>query len=755
VPRPTLNGSTIGAFRILSLLGSGGMGDVYVARDQQLERDVAVKVLPEAVAHDHARIDRFRREAQLLAALNHPNIATIHGLEETGGMLYLVMELVPGQTLAERLASGRIPIDESLRICTQLAQALGAAHQRGITHRDVKPANIKVTPDGRVKILDFGLAKSVADTATRMPADEVPTMVVTSPGMVLGTPAYMSPEQTRGEPSGTRSDIWAFGCVLFELLAGRPAFSAPTLPETVAAVVMSDPDWHALPPETPHAVRELLRRCLDKEPRRRLTDTMEILSALERARREGPASVRPVTRPEFRTLAVLPFANISGDPQMDYLGDGLTESLIAALSRLPRLRVTAQSSVFRYKGQHDRALEIGRQLGVETVLTGRVLQRGALLQISVELADVDGWRIWGAQYRRNADDIFAAEDDITHEISQNLQLTLSREQTEMLSRRHTGSVDAYHLYLKGRFFWAKRTEIGLARSVQYFRDAIECDPAYALAYAGLAEAYIPQGYYCHVAPGEAFPRARAAAQRALEIDGDLAEARAVMSMIKGSYERDLVGAEREARAAIQHSPGYPRAHQALAEALTVQGRFNEAIAAVRHGAVLDPLAMYINAAVAMAQYYAREFDAAATQAQATIALDESFYPAHLFFGLACQQVGRRSDAIAAFERASALSRRSTMTVAALGAALAADGQSPRAGAIAAELEGASSRGKYVSGVWEGAIHAALGDIDRALTCLERARDDGCCWLLRCLRLDPRLDVLRHVPRFRRLLQTTV
>ncbi len=750
MPGPTLTGTTIGAYRILSLLGAGGMGEVYTARDRHLERDVAIKVLPEAFSHDQLRIDRFRREAQLLASLNHPNIATIHGLEETDGLLYLVMELVPGQTLAERLHDGRMPLAETLRVCRQLAEALGAAHQRGIAHRDIKPANIKLTPDGRIKILDFGLAKSSGDAKTIVSVSDQPTMAVTSPGMVMGTPAYMSPEQVRGEPGATRSDLWAFGCVLFELLAGRRAFAAPTMAETIAAVLMTDPDWHALPNDVPDALRDLLRRCLDKEPQRRVQDVNEILTALDRVDRDGPATERSGPTRTIHSLAVLPFVNTSGDAQMDYLGDGITESLILALSRLPQLRVTAQSSVFRYKGQTDRALDIGRTLGVEAVLTGRVLQRGNALQISVELADVEGWRIWGAQYRRRADDIFAAEEEITREISENLRLTLTREHTQTLVRRHTGNVEAYHLYLKGRFYWAKRTQESLARSMHYFREAIECDPTYALAYAGLAEAYIPQGYYCHVVPTEAFPRARAAAERALEIDPRLSEARTVMAMIKGSFERDLQGGEREARVAIAGNPNYPRARQALTEILTVQERFDEALVEIRRGVELDPLALYMNAAVAMAHYYARQFDAAIAQAQATIDI-EPFYPAYLFLGLACQQAGRRSDAIAALERASTLSQRSTMTLAALAAALAADGRMAEAAEILRELDEAAARGRYVSGVWEAAIHAAQGNADRALTCLERGRQDRCCWLLRCVRLDSRFDTLRHLSRFTALL----
>ena len=333
------------------------------------------------------RIDRFRREAQLLAALNHPNIATIHGLEEADGVLYLVMELVPGQTLASGCTADA---------CHSMKRSASAAAGRRARRRASRhqAAQHQAHARRRIKILDFGLAKSADDAKTLVSVEDAPTMAMTSPGMVLGTPAYMSPEQVRGEPGGTRSDLWAFGCVLFELLAARRAFTAPTMAETIAAVLMTDPDWHALPNDAPNAVRDLLRRCLDKDLQRRVQDVTEILTALDRAQREGPATERTGPRRTIRSLAVLPFINTSGDAQMDYLGDGITESLILGLSRLSLLKVTAQSSVFRYKGQTDRALEIGRTLGVEAVLTGRVLQRGNALQISVELADVEGWRIW-------------------------------------------------------------------------------------------------------------------------------------------------------------------------------------------------------------------------------------------------------------------------------------------------------------------------------------------------------------------------
>jgi serine/threonine-protein kinase len=736
------------------------MGEVYRATDVQLARDVAVKVLPEAFAGDAQRVERFRREAQILAALNHPNIATIHGLEVSDRALYLVMELVSGQTLAERLSSGPVAVKDALRIGSQLAEALNAAHQKGITHRDIKPGNIKVTPEGRVKILDFGLAKSAADRGHDALPDETPTLsALTTPGMLIGTPAYMSPEQMSGRAAGVPADIWAFGCVVYELLTGRRPFSTSSFAETIAAVLTSHPDWSRLPASTPKPIRDLLERCLVKEPSGRLQDIAQahvtidqVLHAYRAADESAVDFARSSGRiKSTRSLAVLPFVNAGGDPQMDYLGDGLTESLIFSLSRLPQLRVTAQSAVFRYKGTTDRARDIGRELGVEVVLTGRVQQRGESLRISAELVDVEqGWQLWGGQYRTSSNDIFQAEEEIAREISEGLRLKLSDEHAKMLSQRYTDNVEAYHLYLKGRFHWSKRTADGLARSLDYFRQAIECDPTYALAYAGLAEGYVPQGFYCHLPPTEAFPKARAAAERALEIDPDLSEARTVIGSVKATYEWDLAGAERELRAAIERSPHYPRAHQSLAECLTLQGRAEEAIAEMRFALNADPLSLYINAALVMTYYFAHRFDAAIAHGRTGLDLDPHFFPIRWYLGLAYQQTGQYAEAVAELEQARRLSDDSTLMVSSLGGALAAWGKVERARDILRDLHQTAER-RYVSKVWVAAIHAALGEDDRALSSLERAREDRCAWLLRCLRLDPRFNSLRGHPRFQALL----
>jgi serine/threonine protein kinase/Flp pilus assembly protein TadD len=743
-------GAKVGHFEILGPLGAGGMGEVYRARDSLLGRDVAIKVLPTEFVYDSGRLARFRREAQLLASLNHPNIATIHGLEDSGGSHCLVMELVPGQTLAERLNTGALPVEEVLRICGQIAEALEAAHQKGITHRDIKPANIKVTPEGRVKVLDFGLAKgapeSRAEAATKAPTQTA----MTQAGAILGTTAYMSPEQVRGEPVDQRADIWAFGCVLYELLVGQQLFRGASFADIIAGVLKTEPGWQALPARTPAKVRDLLRRCLQKDAGRRLPDIADARKDIEEALRV-PAAGRPVEADRaVGSLAVLPFANASGDPQMEYLSDGLTENIILSLSQLPRLRVMSRSAVFRHKGRSDDAQDAGRTLGVEVVLTGKVLQRGETLLISVELVDVEnGWQRWGAQYRRKVEDIFAVEQDIAKEISEQLRQKLATGKQHLLGRRYTENVQAYHLYLKGRFYWAKRTEEGLYKGIQYFREAIELDPTYALAYAGVAEGYVPLAVYCHLAPKDACPKAKAAALMALEIDPELPEARTVLGATKSYYDWDLEGAEKDLRGAIEMDPKYPRARQGLAETLTMAGRFAEAAVEAKRALELDPLALSLNAFMAMTYYFGCQYDEAIEHGCRTVEMDPNFFPAYFYLGMAYQLKGQFAEA-AALQQARVLSNNSTLMVACLGGVFAAWGRDEEARNILRELEEMGRR-KYVSQVFVAAILAGLGERDQSLSCLETAYADRCTWLLRCLMADGRLDSLRGETRFQNLI----
>ncbi len=749
---PLAPGIRLGPFEILAPIGAGGMGEVYRAKDTKLKRDVALKVLSEAFARDSERMARFQREAEVLASLNHPNIATIHGLDESGGSCCLVMELVPGQTLAERLTGGALPVKDALRICSQIAEALGAAHQKGITHRDIKPANIKVTPEGRVKVLDFGLAKATPESQNDAHADPATLTMMTQAGVILGTPAYMSPEQLRGEPVDKRADIWAFGCVLYELLMGQRLFRGTSIAEIIASVLRTEPGWQALPADTPAQIRDLLPHCLQKDLTARLSDIGDAWKDIEEALRVPATGRPPEPNREVDSLAVLPFANTSGDPQMEYLSDGLTESIILSLSQLPQLHVMSRSAVFRYKHRSEEAQDVGRALGVGAVLTGKVLQRGETLVISAELVDVEnGWQRWGAQYRRKVEDIFAMQEEIAKEISENLRLKLTPEKKNLLAKRYTDNIEAYHLYLKGRFYWAKRTEEGLYKGIQYFRQAIESDPTYALAYAGLAEGYIPLAVYCHLAPKDACPKARAAARAALEIDATLPEARTVLGGIMSYYDWDLENGEKELRQATALDPKYPRAHQTLAENLTMSGRFEEAAVEARRALELDPLALSLNAFMAMTHYFGREYDKAIEHGLRTVEMDANFFPGYFYLGLAYQVGGQFAAAVAALQQAKVLSNNSTLMVASLGGVLAAWGKQEEARNILHELEQMARR-KYVSQVFVAAIQAGLGEIDQALACLETAYEDRCTWLPRCLAADARLDRLRSEVRLRDLVR---
>jgi tetratricopeptide (TPR) repeat protein len=412
----------------------------------------------------------------------------------------------------------------------------------------------------------------------------------------------------------------------------------------------------------------------------------------------------------------------------------------------------SRSAVFPYKGSIDEPRKAGRELGVSAVLTGRVLQRGNILVISAELVDVEnGWQLWGEQYRRQSADIFAIEEDIAREISGKLRLKLTPEKKNLLGRRYTENVEAYHLYLKGRFHWAKRTAEGLNRAIQYFREAIEGDPTYALAYAGLAEGYVPLGFYCHLPPKDALPKAKSAAERALEIDPNLSEAKTVLAAVRNAFEWDSIGGEQEARAAIELNPKYPRAYQVLSECLTASGRHAEAVTEVKRALDLDPLSLHMNAAVGMICYYARQYGPAIEYSLRAVELDPNFFPGHFILGIARAAKGLYPEAVSALQQATDLSGHSTLMLATLGGAFAAWGKEDAARKILEELE-VLGRQRYVSQVFVAAIHTQLGDIDEAMACLDRAHEDRCVWLKLCLVADPRFDRLRKEPRLQDLLR---
>ncbi|MEP6995663.1 MAG: protein kinase [Acidobacteriota bacterium] len=748
-------GSRLGPYEILAPLGAGGMGEVYRARDGRLGREVAVKIVPERLASDPDLLSRFEREARAIAALSHPNIVTIHDVGRDRDISYAVTELLEGDTLRIRIAQSALSWQKAVGIAVSVADALAAAHSRGIVHRDIKPDNVFLTLDGRVKLLDFGLARwkpSLIDSG----ATSVPTAVApTEPGLVLGTAGYMSPEQIRGEPADIASDIFSLGCLLYELVVGRSPFPGRTGAEIMAATLRDEaPALSEASPETPPDLDRIVAHCLEKNPEERFQSARDLAYDL-RAVLAAAASPRTSSgkgRTAIDSLAVLPFVNASGDVEAEYLSDGLTETIIGKLSRLPNLRVMARSTVFRFKGQDVDPLAAGRGLKVRVVLTGRLLKRGESLVVRSELVDLaDGSQLWAGQYAQPLSELVALEEAIAGQISDNLRPKLTGEQKERVARRYTESAEAYRLFLQGRFFWNKRTAEGLRRGIEYFRQAIEADPSYALAYAGLADAYDVLGFYTVLAPREAFPKAKAAALRALEIDPDLAEARAPLAYAKHYFDWDWAGAEEEYHRAIALNPNYPIASLWQANLRTTMGRHDEALSDARRAQELDPLSLITSNASGWVYYFARRYDEAIEEIKKTIEMDPAFVVSHWYMSLCYERKGMDRDALAEIQEAIRLSGGSDpLFLATLGRIHATFGRASDAEETLARLDEIAAT-RYVSSYYLAAIPAALGQLDRAFAQLEKAleeRSHGLTFLL----VDPGVDPLRSDPRFDALIR---
>ncbi|HEY5618388.1 MAG TPA: protein kinase [Vicinamibacterales bacterium] len=738
---PLGEGVRLGCYIVGARIGTGGMGDVYRARDTQLDRDVALKTVPDTFLSSAERLARFLREAKVLALLNHPNIAQIYGLEQSGATPCIVMELLEGETLRGRIARGPLPPGKVVEVAVAIAEALAAVHAKNITHRDLKPENIFLTADGRTKILDFGLARwqppgSDADSTMTRPGSEA--------GVIMGTIGYMSPEQVRGEKAEATSDIFSLGCVLYEMLTARRAFERGTTAETLAAILKEEP--HPLV-ELPSDFGRVIGHCLEKHPRDRFQSARDLVFALESLESRSRNTGRLGRGDASHSIAVLPFRNVGGDPEQTYFCEGIAEELINALTKIEGLQVASRTSAFRFQGQVHDVREIGTALNVSTILEGSVRMAGRRLRVVAELTNVgDGYHLWSERYERELEDVFAIQDEIVESIVRALRVRLSRSEVPATARRHSTNVSAYQDYLRGLNHWYRRDADSIQRAAYFFEQAVQRDPNYALAHAGVAESYTSLGWY-GLRPDEARTKSRAALSRALALDNTLAEVHAAAGLCNVWFEWDWPGAERALQTAIELEPTHTRAKCWFAFLRMVQGRPGEACTFAREAQALEPVSPYVSAILV----HALMLDGRHTEALAEIERARDLAPDSLHVlwssGAAYVRAGLSDDAVAVLERAATLANRDTYYLGWLGWAYAMARRREPAESTLDELC-ARARTAYVAPVFRAWILGALGRIDEAFDLLEQGyqeRSPLLPWLVY-----PVYDSMRHDARLRDL-----
>ncbi len=757
-------------------------GEVYRARDTKLDRTVALKILPPELAESEERRARFVREAKAASAIDHPNVAHIYEIGEADGIHFIAMQYVDGPNLAARAKAEPLMPTDIIKIGLQVADALDAAHAKSIVHRDIKPANLVLTERDQIKVLDFGLAKLTATTEAAQDSDAT-TEAKTAAGMVMGTVSYMSPEQALGRDVDGRSDIFSLGVVLYELTTGRLPFSGGSATETIERIANAQPDAIArFNYEAPPELERIIRRCLEKDPEGRYQTAKDLLIDLKHLKRdsESGAVVAPrhdsgkrILWPAFAvaalvlaavaggfmyfssdsegidSIAVLPFENGSGDPDAEYFSDGVTESIIISLSQLPDVKVISRTSAFHYKGQSIDPQTIGRELEVDALVLGRVAQRGDELLISAELVRTrDSGLIWGEQYQRSADDVFEIQKDMAREISSALRLRLTDEQQELLTKQYTQDSLAYEAYLKGRYHWNRRTDDGIRRAIEFFEEAIELDGNYAPAFAGLADGYISSGFY-FASPLDTFPKARAAAERALELDERLGEAHASLAYVKTMYDWDFVDSEHEFQRAIELNPTYATAYHWYSDYLIITGRYDEGIERVRSAIELDPLSRIINVNLALWLAYAGRHQEAELQFEKTLELDPNWPLVHFWRGQHYELQGLFSEAIQSYQTSINLDP-TFFALGSLGHAYAKVGKTEEARAVLAQLD-ELAKTRYVGPSQRAHVYAGLGELDRCFEWLERAYTQR-SMDVPFLPLLPLAADIEHDPRFSELLR---
>jgi eukaryotic-like serine/threonine-protein kinase len=831
-------GTFIGHYKLGNPIGVGGMGEVYLAEDTRLERKVALKIMPADLVKDEKRLLRFEQEARAVSALNHPNIITLHEIGQTEQAHFIVTEFIEGETLRQRLLRSRMDLLEVLDVAIQAANALVAAHTAGIIHRDIKPDNIMLRPDGYVKVLDFGIAKLKEKTSEQVapkivsPNTQIRTPVKTEPGIIIGSPNYMSPEQARGFVVDERSDIFSLGVMIYEMAVGKRPFEGETLTDLIVSILTKDPrPISEFLPEAPEKLDRIMAKALAKDLRTRYQTATEMLVDLRRVKQriEFEAGLEVSVPPESSTapnkdsaqvamksgedkqtleisktqlmsgertktldsntlaesskskrnivfallvlmfivaaatatyllknkphaidsLAILPFTNTSDEPNADYLSDGITESLINQLSRSRNLKVMSRNSVFQFKNKQVDARDVAEKLNVKAVLTGRVTQDNDELQVNIELIDArDNSQIWGERYKRRISDLLTVEKEIAEQISESLQLALNSEEKRRLTKQNTENADAYQLYLRGRYHWNKRTPEAMNRGIEYFKQALEKDPQYALAYAGLADCYALLGEYGKLPVKESAPLAKSAAEKAITIDNSLAEAHTSLAAVH-EYEWNWAEAEKQYRLAIEMNPNYATAHHWYGVYLSSMGRFDEALPELKKALELDPLSLIINTGLGRMYCGARKYDEAIDQLKTTLEIEPNFAEAHFQLALAYEGKGKYEKAANSFQKAVELFEDPTMR-GWIARERALNGKKDEARKLLDELK-ILSKQQYVSPYMIAIGYVALGDREQAFQWLEKVYQDKSYYVV-WLKVDPIWDSLRTDARFQDILR---